>query len=144
MQGESEVAGDGEMGEEGEVLEDETHGPALRRKPARVLASDLDPARRRSLETGDRAQHRGLAAAARSEQAAELARPELERYAAQDLVFPEAEVKPLDAKQGRSGHRLSASGRRRNPSSPVARRRPRTCRAGSDSRCSRHAPTRRR
>ena len=76
-QPEADVLGDGQVGEEGVVLEDHPDLAALGRHPGAVAgdghARDLDGAGLGLLEAGDQAQQRRLAAAGRAEQGDELA-----------------------------------------------------------------------
>ncbi len=91
VQPEGDVVGDGEMREQGVVLEHHAdaallrgHGQVARRDH---LAGDADLAARHRLEAGDAAQDGGLAAARGAEQAADVAARERERQPAHDLVL---------------------------------------------------------
>ncbi len=78
-QPEGDVVAHGHVLEGGVVLEDEADATLLRRDPGCVLAGDDDLARVGHLESGDHAQERRLAAAARAEQRRQRARRHLER-----------------------------------------------------------------
>jgi len=83
LQAECHVRADGQMGEEGVVLEHEAHASMLGGRgvagPAHDLAIEPDLAALDRLEPRDAAQHRGLAAAAGPEEAADLTLGERER-----------------------------------------------------------------
>src|SRR5215208_4643273 len=101
----ADVAGDGQVREQGVGLEHDAE-VALRRRGARHVApGDPDPALVLRVEAGDGAQERGLAAAGRSEEAHELAAPDLEIDRLQGGEGAEALPQALDAQKRLLGHR---------------------------------------
>ncbi len=81
LETEGDVLRDRQMREDGIALEHGVDRPAERRQPIELLAMQQDRAGILRLETGDEAQHRGLAAAARAEQREELVRTDCNRDA---------------------------------------------------------------
>ena len=75
---EGDVLEDGQVGEEGVVLEDRVDVALVRRQPGDVLAAQLDEAARRLLEAADHAQRGRLAAARGAEEREELPAADLE------------------------------------------------------------------
>src|SRR6185436_8601621 len=98
-QAEGDVLFDGEVREQGVVLEDHVHGPQIGRRPGHVLAVDADAAGARQLEATDHPQQRRLAAAGRAEQGEELPLADVEGNGVDRGDFAETlrEVPDLDA-----------------------------------------------
>ena len=112
-QPEGDVLGDRQVGEEGVALEHGVDVALVRRGVRDVLAVEQDPSPAGTLEAGDHAQRRGLAAPARAEQREELARRDVQVYAAHRLEGAVAlgEVDELDAPPAASSSRSSPSAR---------------------------------
>ena len=116
---EGHVGLDGEVREQGVVLEDHPHAPRLRRHgaagPGDALPSDLDHPRVRRLEARHEAERRGLAAAGRPEERQHLAggRGQRQGVHGRRRVRAEALGHALEAEEGHGeGSRRRGSGRR--------------------------------
>jgi hypothetical protein len=90
LEPERDVVVDRHVREEGVLLEDHVHGPAVRGHRRDVVSLQHDPALVRPLEARDHAQGRRLAAPARPEQREELALGDLERDVVDRRVRAEA------------------------------------------------------
>ena len=103
VQSKGDVGGDVEVRKQRVVLKHHADAALLGRHAeipaAHQYAVQPDFAGGNRLETGDATQHRGFAAAARAEQAADLAALERERQAVQDAVAPVRLLDTLDRDQ---------------------------------------------
>ena len=105
-QAEADVLLDGQVGEEGVLLEDHVDRPLVGGHPRHVLPLDADRPGARRLEAGDHPQQRGLAAAARPQQREQLAAADGQGDAVDRDHLAEAlgDVLDLDAGWGCVGH----------------------------------------
>ena len=102
-----------EMRKQRVVLEHHVDRPLMRQHRRDVPAVEQDAALVRRLETGEHAQQRGLAAAARAEQREELAGADVERQPVDRAETAECLRHALDAQQRHVVRPAAAVGRRR-------------------------------
>jgi hypothetical protein len=105
VQAEGDVVGDAQVRKQRVVLEHHADAPLLRRQhgagPGDRLAAEADLAFLQVLEAGNAAQDRGLAAAARSQQAADRAARKAERQSAHHFLVAIGVAQPADLDMGR-------------------------------------------
>ncbi len=110
LEAEGDVVAHGEMRKQRVVLEHHVDGPLMRQHRRDVAAVEQDAALVRRLETGEHAQQRGLAAAARAQQREELAGPDVEREPVHGAETAERLGDPLDASSGASAASAGGAG----------------------------------
>ena len=106
LQAEGDVVPHRQMRKQRVVLEHHVDRAQMRRHLRDVLAAEQDAALVRRLETGEHAQQRGLAAAARAEQRKKLPGADIQRQPVHRAEIAERLADPLDAQQRHVGDRL--------------------------------------